>query len=54
MHIITFLQQEFCKIRTVLACDARDEGYVFVVHFYISFCLYNWYRYKNALFFEHE
>ena len=26
VHVITFVQQELCQIRTVLSCNARDEG----------------------------
>lgn len=32
VHVITFVQQEFCQIRTVLSCNARDEGNVLFAH----------------------
>lgn len=34
VHVITFVQQEFCQIRTVLSCNARDEGNVLFAHNY--------------------
>ena len=32
VHVITFVQQEFCQIRSVLSCNARDEGNVLFAH----------------------
>ena len=34
VHVITFVQQELCQIRTVLSCNARDEGNVLFAHNY--------------------
>ena len=32
VHVITFVQQEFCQIRSALSCNARDEGNVLFAH----------------------
>ena len=37
MNIITFLQQQLCQVRTVLACDTRDKGYFLLFHLFLLF-----------------
>lgn len=32
VHVITFVQQQFCHIRAILTCNARDEGNVLFAH----------------------
>ena len=37
MNIITFLQQQLCQVRTILACDTRDKGYFLLFHLFLLF-----------------